>query len=116
MKQFIITILTLVIAFAFTFAPTYAMPKDTDSFNYDSYVKENSDAYGYNIGECERNDLAGEEYFYNEDYDHWNVDKIYDSSMVTSKKLASAFAKAMISSSEVYWVGANFLYSCSGIR
>ena len=94
MKQFTITILALVIAFAFTLTPTYAMPKGINSFNYDSYVKENSDTYGYNIGECERDYLVGEEYFYNKDYDHWNVDKVYDSSMVTSKKLANAFAKA----------------------
>ena len=105
MKQFTITILTLVIAFAFTLAPTYAMPKGVDSFNYDSYVKENSDAYGYNIGECERDYLVGEEYFYNKDYDHWNVDKVYDSSVVTSKKLANAFAKANYSKCKVKFIG-----------
>ena len=68
------------------------MVKGVDSKNYDSYVKPITDEYGYNIGECEKKYLAGEEYFYNEYYDHWNVDKVYDSSMVNSRNLAIAWA------------------------
>ena len=53
--------------------------------NYDSYVKPNADVYGYNKGECETPYLEGEEYFYNEYYDHWNVDKVYDASLIPQK-------------------------------
>ena len=63
-----------------------ATVKGITSKNYDSYVKPISDEYGYNKGECEKEYLAGEEYFYNEYYDHWNVDKVYDSSLIPKDK------------------------------
>lgn len=89
----VITIIIILIIFVLSTTPVHAMVDGIDSYNYDSYVKPNNDAYGYNIGECEREYLPGEEYFYNEYYDHWNVDTVYDSSIVTSKKLAIAFAQ-----------------------
>lgn len=90
----VITIIIILIIFVLSTTPVHAMVDGIDSYNYDSYTKSNADVYGYNIGECEREYLPGEELFYNEYYDHWNVDTIYDSSMVTSKKLAIAFANA----------------------
>ena len=96
MKQTIFTIILAIIIlviFAVSTSQVDAMVEGIDSTNYDSYVKPIADEYGYNIGECEKEYLAGEEYFYNEYYDHWNVDKIYDSSMVTTKNLAIAFAE-----------------------
>lgn len=56
--------------------------------NYADYEKPISDAYGYNKGECEKEYMEGEEQFYNEYYDHWNVEKVYDESIV--KEEASA--------------------------
>lgn len=50
--------------------------------NYMDYVKPVADVYGYNIGECDRPYLNGEEYFYNEYYDHWNVDRVYSADLV----------------------------------
>ena len=96
MAQKILTIILailILIIFAVSTSQVDAMVEGIDSTNYDSYVKPIADEYGYNIGECEKEYLAGEEYFYNEYYDHWNVDKIYDSSMVTTKNLAIAFAE-----------------------
>lgn len=93
MKKIIIITIAIVITIAFT-APAYAMPKGIDSRNYNKYVKPNPDMYGYNKGECKREYLPGEELFYNEYYDHWNVDLVYDSKYVSSKKLAIAFTKA----------------------
>ena len=89
----IILAIIILIIFAVSTSQVDAMVEGIDSTNYDSYVKPIADEYGYNIGECEKEYLAGEEYFYNEYYDHWNVDKIYDSSMITTKNLAIAFAE-----------------------
>lgn len=95
MKRIILTVvITMVVLFTMTVAPSFAMVKGIDSSNFDSYVKSNADEYGFNKGECDMPYLVGEEYFYNDYYDHWNVDKVYDSSKVTNRKLAVAFAKA----------------------
>lgn len=94
MRKILIAIITMSILCAFGLSPSHAMVKGINSKNYDSYVKPIADEYGYNIGECEKEYLIGEEYFYNDYYDHWNVDKVYDPSMVTTKNLAVAFAKA----------------------
>jgi len=101
----ITSIIIIVIIFTLSTSPVNAMPKGVDSFNYDSYVKSNEDSYGYNIGECERDYAIGEEYFYDEYYDHWNVDKIYDSKVVTTKKLAKAFAVANYPNCKVKFIG-----------
>jgi hypothetical protein len=90
----IILAILILIIFAVSTSQVDAMVEGIDSTNYDSYVKPIADEYGYNIGECEKEYLAGEEYFYNEYYDHWNVDKIYDSSMVTTKNLAISNKKS----------------------
>lgn len=82
MNKITLTIISFVIAFTFTLAPTYATVEGIDSSNYDTYVKPIADEYGYNIGECEKEYLPGEEYFYNEYYDHWNVDKVYDETLI----------------------------------
>ena len=97
-----IIILTI---FALSTTQVDAMPKGIDSNNFNSYVKPINDSYGYNIGECNRKYLPGEEYFYDKYYDHWNVDKVYDSKAVTSKKLAKAFTKANYPKCKVVFIG-----------
>ena len=107
MKQTIFTIILAIIIlviFAISTSQVDAMVEGIDSTNYDSYVKPITDEYGYNIGECEKEYLTGEEYFYNEYYDHWNVDKIYDSSMVTTKNLAIAFAEVNYSNCKIKFI------------
>ena len=94
MKKILIFTLTFAIAFAFTLAPVNATVKGINSHNYMTYEKPFADSYGYNKGECNREYLPGEEYFYNEYYDHWNVDRVYDPSIITDMKLAIAYAKA----------------------
>ena len=90
----IISIIIILIIFMCSTSSVNAMTNGVDSNNYDTYVKPNADAYGYNIGECEKEYLIGEEYFYNEYYDHWNVDLVYDYDQITTKKLVTAFANA----------------------
>lgn len=104
MKKIITITIAILITIAFS-TPAYAMPKGIDSRNYDSYVKPNSDMYGYNKGECKRGYLAGEELFYNEYYDHWNVDLVYDKDYVTSKRLATAYAKANYKGCKIKFIG-----------
>ena len=60
----------------------HATVKGITAKNYMEYVKEYPDAYGYNKGECEHKYLKGEEYFYNDYYDHWNVERIYDIDLI----------------------------------
>lgn len=48
--------------------------------NYTMWEKKYKDSYGFNKGECEDGGYKkNEEKFYNDYYDHWNVDKVYDS-------------------------------------
>lgn len=83
----IISIITIVtVAFTMTIAPTFASVDGITSENYLDYEKPIADEYGYNKGECDRPYLEGEEFFYDEYYDHWNVDKVYDESIVTPKE------------------------------
>lgn len=77
-----ITIIIILIIFALSTTPVHATVEGIDASNYDTYVKPFPDVYGYNIGECEREYLPGEEYFYNEYYDHWNVDRVYDETLI----------------------------------
>lgn len=94
MKRVFNIIIIFAIVFSFTATSAYAMPKGIDSRNYADYEKSYYDIYGYNKGECNPKYKIGEEFFYNEYYDHWNVDLVYDSKYVSSKKLAVAFTKA----------------------
>lgn len=82
----IILAIIILIIFAVSTSPVNAMVKGIDSTNYYTYIKPIADEYGYNIGECEKPYLKGEEQFYNEYYDHWNVDKVYDKSLVKKTK------------------------------
>ena len=76
-------IFTMAIVFILTsVTPCYGMVDGIDSTNYLTYEKIYKDDFGYNKGECEKPYLKGEEIFYNEYYDHWNVDKVYDKSIV----------------------------------
>lgn len=72
---------------------SYAMVKNVTSSNYKTYEKIYSDEYGCNKGECKKKYLIGEEYFYNDYYDHWNVDLIYDYSLLNNKKIAKEYCK-----------------------
>lgn len=86
MKNIISIVIIITIAFTMTITPTFASVDGITSENYLDYEKPIADAYGYNKGECDRPYLEGEEYFYNEYYDHWNVDKVYDESIVAPKE------------------------------
>lgn len=81
MKKMIVTMMVMVGIIAATGTASAAVDGITKD-NYSDYVKPYTDEYGYNTGECEREYLEGEEYFYNEYYDHWNVDRIYDEALI----------------------------------
>ena len=55
-----------------------------DYYKWWIYEKPNRDSYGYNKGESDPQYLYNEEYFYDEYYDHWNVSKVYDSTIANS--------------------------------
>lgn len=75
----------------------YASVEGITKDNYMTYEKKYPDAYGYNKGECEHEYLEGEEYFYDEYYDHWNVERVYDKSLipktVTNKSLVKKYCR-----------------------
>lgn len=54
--------------------------------NYLDYEKPIKDSYGFNKGESEGEYLKGEEYFYNDYYDHWNVDRVYDEKLIPTEE------------------------------
>lgn len=83
----IVLAILIIIIFMVSTSRVDATVKGINSKNYDSYIKPIADEYGYNIGECEKGYLVGEEYFYNDYYDHWNVDKVYDSSLIPKEKV-----------------------------
>lgn len=85
----IILAIIILIIFAVSTSQVDAKVKGITAKNYDSYIKPITDEYGYNIGECDKPYLKGEEQFYNEYYDHWNVDKVYDKSLIKKKKKLS---------------------------
>ena len=79
-KLFVICIITsMLISSSVT---SYGAVDGITSENYSDYEKPIADEYGYNKGECEKEYREGEEQFYNECYDHWNVDKVYDTALV----------------------------------
>ena len=85
MKKALIMVTMLFLMFGVT-APSYGAVDGITKDNYDSWVKTYPDSYGYNKGECDTSYLEGEEYFYNEYYDHWNVGKVYDRSLIPQKQ------------------------------
>ena len=89
----IILAIIILIIFAVSTSQVDAKVKGITAKNYDSYIKPITDEYGYNIGECDKPYLKGEEQFYNEYYDHWNVDKVYDKSLIKKKKKLSKKTK-----------------------
>ena len=80
-KLFVICIIT--VALMLSSVTSYGAVEGITSENYSDYEKPIADEYGYNKGECEKEYIEGEEQFYNEYYDHWNVDKVYSESVVT---------------------------------
>lgn len=107
MKKLILIAVAIITMIIMCSGNVYAMPKGITSKNYDSYVKPIKDSYGYNKGETKVKYYAGEEYFYNKYYDHWNVEKVYDNSFVTSRKLAKAYAKANYPKCKIVFVNMN---------
>ena len=93
----LIAILATITAAGITTGTAHASVKGITAKNYMEYVKEYPDAYGYNKGECEHKYLKGEEYFYNEYIDHWNVERVYDLELIPKgyfiKKVVKAKAK-----------------------
>ena len=87
--------------------PCYGTVQGITSKNYLSYEKKYADTYGYNKGECNREYLPNEEFFYNDYYDHWNVDKVYDPSCITNKKLVVAYAKANYPNHKIQFITLN---------
>ena len=82
MKRLVLITTIITIFFIVSTTSTFASVDGINSDNYLTYEKTYEDAYGYNKGECDKPYLEGEEYFYNEYYDHWNVDKIYDRNLL----------------------------------
>lgn len=83
-KLFVICIITLMLISSS--ATSYGAVDGITSENYSDYEKPIADEYGYNKGECEKEYIEGEEQFYNEYYDHWNVDKVYSESVVIEEE------------------------------
>ena len=83
-KLFVICITALMLIFSSV--TSYGAVDGITAENYLNYEKPIKDSYGYNKGECEKEYLEGEEYFYNEYYDHWNVDKVYNKSLIPVPK------------------------------
>lgn len=78
MKKTIITVIVALIA-------TVIMTSGTVHATVSGITKDNYPKY-----------LEGEEYFYNEYYDHWNVEKVYDRNLIpktTNKGLVKAYCK-----------------------
>lgn len=55
-----------------------------DGYDWETYEKPNADKPGFNAGEVETDHLYNEEYFYNDYYDHSNVDLVYDEEIANS--------------------------------
>lgn len=102
-----VTMWIMAIAICFFGVPSHAMVKDVYSTNYLTYEKTYADMHGYNKGECNPSYKVGEEYFYNEYYDHWNVDLVYDKNLVTSRKLAKEYCKVNYPNHKIKFVKLN---------
>ena len=97
MKKIITIIVVAIIAIVvMTSGTVHATVSGITKDNYLTYEKKYKDAYGFNKGESDPKYLEGEEYFYNEYYDHWNVEKVYDKNLIpktTNKGLVKAYCK-----------------------
>lgn len=85
MKKIII-ILLAVLVWA-NAMPSYGLVDGITRDNYLEYEKPIRDKYGFNKGECVGPYLEGEEWFYNEGYDHYNVDLVYDRDIIPKEYL-----------------------------
>lgn len=81
-KLILITLIAIIATMGITTGTAHASVKGITKDNYLTYEKKYKDAYGYNKGECDTPYKDGEEYFYNEYYDHWNVEKVYDLELI----------------------------------
>ena len=78
-KRFVLVILAGIIAMTAATSPAAAAVEGITADNYTSWEKTYP---GYNKGEADLEYLPGEEYFYNDYIDHWNVDRVYDASLI----------------------------------
>lgn len=69
-------------------------------YDWETYEKPNKDSYGFNKGECDTPYAYNEEYFYNEGFDHWNVDVVYDADYANSKPPYNEHARQIKEQSE----------------
>jgi len=84
MKRIITLVIAMMVTMTVMASPVNAMVDGITKDNYMEYEKTYPDEYGYNKGECDRPYLDGEEYFYDEYVDHWNVDRVYDATLIPS--------------------------------
>ncbi len=80
-KLILITLIALIVVMGMPME-SHASVKGITAKNYLTYEKIHPDAYGFNKGECEHKYLKGEEWFYSEYIDHWNVDRVYDIDLI----------------------------------
>ena len=124
MKKTIIIISIILTVFCTNVNIASASVQGITKDNYLTYEKKYKDSYGYNKGECNIEYLQGEEYFYNDYIDHWNVCKVYDYEVIkqatqktttqkstkkkiTSKKLAINYCKKYYKKYKVKFVKYN---------
>lgn len=82
MKNVLVITIVAVMLIVATEAPAYGAVQGITAENYTEWEKIYPDSPGYNKGECDFPYLDGEEYFYNEYVDHWNVDRVYDPALI----------------------------------
>lgn len=86
MKRIIAISLMAIICFCMGIAVSgisYSTVDGITEDNYSDYEKPIQDShYGFNKNESDTEYLPYEEYFYNEVYDHYNVDLVYDESVI----------------------------------
>jgi len=93
MRKTLITIIIIIIAIVSIVSTVKAEVEGITADNYLEYEKPIKDEYGFNKGECNRPYLEGEEYFYDDYYDHWNVDKVYDKTLIPQKETKTVIYK-----------------------
>lgn len=94
MKNLLVIAILAVLFTVATEAPSYGAVDGITADNYTTWEKTYADEPGYNKGECDFPYLDGEEYFYNEYVDHWNVDRVYDASLIPADWGKTTTAKA----------------------
>lgn len=82
MRKAVLIILAGIIAMTAATSPAAAAVEGITADNYTTWEKTYPDSPGYNKGEAELEYLPGEEYFYNDYIDHWNVDRVYDPALI----------------------------------